>query len=167
MMHVTYKNSFRDILVGYLYLLTRTPLAIAFHIFIIVIISFSVLRNRSFGSVADIIGAIIACLFILFITYAGLFTLVTIFSAIIVRSSKKELLASRTVTIGENHLKAEAAYGQSEVDWSAVHKVVRTKKHILLILAGYSAHIIPRRAFSTDTEWDAFYQFCQKKIEPS
>jgi hypothetical protein len=44
-----------------------------------------------------------------------------------------------------------------------VQKLARTKKHIFIYLAQDSAVVIPRRAFESATQWEAFYELCKQR----
>ncbi len=164
-MQVTYTNTFRDLLIGYHHFLSRTTLARIYHLVVIIGISFSVLRGRLTGNGFEIFGALFACVVAIGLFYLGLYLLLICFFAVYVRASKKELLTHRTITIDDTHVKAKADHSKSETQWSAIRNVVATKRHLQLIIAGLSLYIIPRSAFATEGECDAFYDMCRNNID--
>jgi hypothetical protein len=36
---------------------------------------------------------------------------------------------------------------------------------VFIYIAQHMAHIIPRRAFRNDTEWDSFFEFCRQRTQ--
>ena len=77
----------------------------------------------------------------------------------------KTLLTEHTITLAEGYFIEETAYGKTDHKWSAVQKLARTRRHTFIYIAQYAAHVLPRRAFRDDTEWEAFYELCKGRIE--
>ena len=75
----------------------------------------------------------------------------------------KTLLTEHTLRLAEDQFYHETPFAKTELKWSILQKLHRTRQYIFLYVAQHSAHVIPRRAFSSDEEWDAFYEFCRRK----
>ena len=61
----------------------------------------------------------------------------------------KIVLTDSTFTLGEDVFITESAYFRSEVQWTAIQKVVRTRSHIFVYLSQWRAIVIPKRAFDS------------------
>jgi hypothetical protein len=77
----------------------------------------------------------------------------------------KTLHCDKTITLGEEAFIGESQYGRSETRWAMVQKLARTRTLILIYLAQESAVLIPRRAFESTEQWDAFYEYCRRKTK--
>jgi len=74
----------------------------------------------------------------------------------------KPLYCQRILTVGDEGIITESEYGRSEIKWSLVQKLARTRKHIIMYLNQQSAIIIPHRAFESVTQCDTFYEICRR-----
>src|SRR5262245_43297082 len=80
-----------------------------------------------------------------------------------VSRKNKTLFAEHTITLGEDSFTEETPYKKTEQKWAIVQKLARTKSYIFIYVAQHEAHIVPRRAFRDDAEWDAFYEYCRQR----
>jgi len=80
-----------------------------------------------------------------------------------VSRKNKTLLTERNMTFDDHGFTSETQYSRSEMKWPIVQKLARTRNYIFIYVAQHSAHIVPRRAFGGDTEWDSFYEFCKQR----
>jgi len=48
--------------------------------------------------------------------------------------------------------------------WIGVQRLARGRGHLFPYVGSKEAHIIPRRAFQTDADWEACYQFCRECV---
>jgi hypothetical protein len=90
-----------------------------------------------------------------------MWTAITVLTMISRRN--KPLLCERTITLREDAFVTESEYGRSETRWTIVQKLARTRRHILVYVAQASALVIPRRAFASSAQWDAFYGYCRQR----
>ena len=79
----------------------------------------------------------------------------------------KALMSERTITLADDCFVSDTPFAHSEYRWPMVQKLARTGRHAFLYFNKESALIVPRRAFETDSEWNAFYDFCQSKTRRS
>jgi hypothetical protein len=96
--------------------------------------------------------------FVIMAVTVGLGTVLSLIS-----KRNKTFYAENTFTLDEEGFIAESRYGKAELKWAIVQKLARTKNHIFIYVAQYAAHVIPRRAFRDDAEWNEFYAFCKQK----
>ena len=77
----------------------------------------------------------------------------------------KTVLTEHTILLAEESFTEETPYNKTEQKWTIVQKLARTRSYIFIYVAQYSAHIVPRRAFRDDAEWDAFYEYCRQRTQ--
>ena len=92
------------------------------------------------------------------------FVAVTVVLSMVSRRNKT-LLTEHTITLADGSFVEETAYNKTDQKWSGVQKLARTRRHVFIYVAQYAAHVVPRRAFRDDTEWDLFYGFCRQRID--
>jgi hypothetical protein len=61
------------------------------------------------------------------------------------------------INFGDDGITSESANSHTEIQWTAVQKLVRTRSHIFLFVTQRRNLVIPKRAFDSD---NAFNQFC-------
>jgi hypothetical protein len=77
----------------------------------------------------------------------------------------KTVLTDSSIILNEDILVTESAYSHSEIQWTAIQKLVRTRTYIFLYIMQHGALVIPRRAFESDAAFDQFWSFCQAKLK--
>ena len=55
----------------------------------------------------------------------------------------------------------ETEVNRSEEKWKGVYKIEKGRMHIYLFTSAVRAHIIPKKAFKSDIEYDTFYNRLQ------
>jgi hypothetical protein len=71
------------------------------------------------------------------------------------------VLGEHTYTLTENGLHERTPVGDSLQKWIGIKSVKKVNGFILLQINGYLFHIIPRRAFTTDEAFEAFFRAAQ------
>ncbi len=99
--------------------------------------------------------------FIVFCFLAVMFGLSVVLS--MVSRKNKTILTEHTITLGDQIFTEETPYKKTEQKWTIVQKLARTKNYVFIYVAQYMAHVVPRRAFRDDAEWDAFYEYCRQR----
>ena len=164
-MTIRYQNTFRDIVAFCFYHYPRSPLILGFYGF-----GFAILSAVVFQSVPkDIpIAARIIAFLVMEIIVFGFLAVIFILSTVLGMISRrnKTFLTDHSITLAENGFTSETPYSRSELKWSIVQKLARSKNYIFIYVAQHSAHVVPRRAFRDAAEWDSFYEFCRKKAQP-
>ena len=77
----------------------------------------------------------------------------------------KPLFCDKTITLGEESFVGESQYGKSELRWTMVQKLARTKRYIFIYIGQENAVVLPRRAFESSTKWDEFYDVCKQRTK--
>ena len=99
--------------------------------------------------------------FIAFCLLAAVFALSVVLS--MVSRKNKTVLTEHTIMLSEASFTEETPYNKTEQKWTIVQKLARTKGYIFIYVAQYTAHVVPRRAFRDDAEWEAFYEYCRQR----
>jgi hypothetical protein len=163
-MTIRYRNTFGDIMAFCFYHYPRSPLVIGTIVVGMGVLSFVFIQAipSEFTTMAKIITFLVleALAFLLF---AGLIAISVVLSMI--SSKNKTVLTDHTLTLNEESFFEETVYNRTEQKWNSVQKLARTRRHILIYIAQYLAHVVPRRAFQDDAEWNAFYQFCIERTK--
>ena len=165
-MTIRYQNTFRDIMAFCFYHYPRSPVVIgcwgvgfAFTSLIV----FQALPKD--GDVATKVVAFAIMEFIAFCFFAAVLALSVVLS--MVSRKNKTVLTGRTIILGEESFTEETAYNKTEQKWTIVQKLARTRSYIFIYVAQHMAHVVPRRAFRDDAEWDAFYEYCRRRTGPA
>lgn len=169
-MTITYRNNFRDRLAFIAYHLLRNPatLVIAIGAFLFFTYETAIPAARSLPTDTPVFFQIIV--FIL-IESLLVFFFVAVWAAFIllamISRRNKPLYCKRTLTLQDEMYVTESEYGKSETRWQIVQKLVRTRAHIFMYVNQENAVVIPRRAFETPAQWNAFYDFCKQRTSTS
>jgi hypothetical protein len=164
-MIVRFKNTFRDILAFCFYHYPRSPMILACWAF-----PFALLSMASYQAIPKDLSAVGKVLAFLFLECSWFAVLCLAFAVLIVLSMisrrNKTMLVENTMTLGEDGFMVETPYGRAESKWAIVQKLARTKKYVFIYIAQHLAHVVPRRAFKDDGEWEGFYDFCRRHANP-
>ena len=165
-MTVRYQNTFRDVMAFCFYHYLRSPVVLGFYGVGFALVSLPLLLEipKDQGTAARIAMFLTMEAFV-FAILAPVFALSIVLSMISRRN--KTLLTEHIITLGQDAIMTETPYVKSEQKWAIVQKLARTRRYIFIYVAQYSAHVIPRRAFRDDPEWDAFYEFCKQRARPT
>lgn len=162
-MTVRYTNTFRDIMAFCFHQYSRSPLIlgayVCFSLYVGIDLAVSMPGGLSVHKAVTILIADLGLLGLLTGLYA-----VSIVTSMISRRNKT-LLTEHVLTLSDECLVEETVYNKTELKWPGVQKLTRTRGHIFIYVAQHAAHAVPRRAFRDDSEWDAFYGFCQRQTE--
>jgi len=82
-----------------------------------------------------------------------------------VSRKNKTIITAHTIIRGEEGFTEETPYSKTEQKWTIVQKLARTKSYIFIYVAQYASHVVPRRAFRDDAEWNAFYEYCRERTQ--
>ena len=105
----------------------------------------------------------LATLFLIF--FVGLWVLVLALGALITLVSRNPgFFTQHSLTISPEGFVEETSINRTEHKWDGVLKVVRQPNYLLIYIASNQAHVIPRRAFQTQTEWESFCSSCEKFV---
>ena len=159
-MKVNYKNTFGDLVAFLWHSQTRSPVQMG----IILLISGFISWQGSQSSIGKHHMAIIAVAWLMVTTFIFVVLLIPAFLISIlgiISKKNKPFFADKFIELTENNIITESRYGRSELAWGIVQKLKRTR-HVILIYTGQSvAIVIPKRAFTNEQDWDAFYSFLE------
>ena len=84
------------------------------------------------------------------------------------RSMRREnLLERHVIRIEPEHFAVHSAKAEARIRWSAISKIRRKSDRLFLFSSKSIAHIIPRRAFESDADFDAFVQAAEDRWKQS
>ena len=165
-MTIRYQNTFRDIMAFCFYHSLRLPFFIGVSVVGFALLSLMVfhtvfqVRPENYDAVTKVIVFAIVEIMVLS-CLAALFALSVVLTN--VSSKNKTVFTERTIMLGEDSFTEETPYKKTEQKWAIVQKLARTKSYIFIYVAQHEVHIVPRRAFRDDAEWDAIYEYCRQR----
>ncbi|QDT06543.1 hypothetical protein K227x_49530 [Rubripirellula lacrimiformis] len=68
----------------------------------------------------------------------------------------KEFYGKCELEAGDEALTETRPSGSTIRNWTSVERIVTTPSHLFVYTSGIEAYVVPRRAFSTESEFDAF-----------
>lgn len=160
---VRYTTTRGDILRFYIHHYGRSPGFVAFQIVLLALMSHSF--YRALPPEEPVVVQIIV--FATFFLLAVAFLLIVFFGGIafhVFSKKNKTLTTEHTITLKEEGFREETPFNTTEHTWAAVQRLRRSRNYIFLYVAAHLAHVIPKRAFGTEEEWNAFYAFCRSKM---
>jgi hypothetical protein len=164
-MQIRYTNTFRDILAFCLYHYARSPIVLASYAFGGALLSLTIVQ--AVQSLPGNTPLYVKAFAFLFVEFLALTLVGALYAALLVLSMvsrrNKTVLTDHRFALAPESFVDETAYSKTEFKWSAVQKLARTRRYIFVYVAQHAAHVIPKRAFQDDAEWNAFYQFCRER----
>ncbi len=166
-MKVSYRNKWLDIISFNIFHLSRSPILLGgLGICLIVIGSVNwQIASDSTTKYSQLVKIVVFV--ILQISCVSVIVLIALLIIVLSNISKmnKTVLADTVLTLGSAGITSESQYARSELKWDAVQKLARTRSHIFLYIMQHGAIVIPKRAFSTNDEWDQFWLACQAQAK--
>jgi hypothetical protein len=163
-MTIRYQNSFRDVIAFCFYHYPRAPVTIGSYGILFAVLSFIIFQALpKDGSVVTKIVLFAVMEVIAFSVLAAVLALSVVLSMVSRRN--RTFLTEHTIVLGEQIFTEETVYNKTEQKWTSVQKLARTRRYIFIYLAQHMAHVVPRRAFRDDAEWDAFYDYCSQRTQ--
>lgn len=106
--------------------------------------------------------------FAIFFVLGVIFLLILFLGGIagqLLSKKNRTVTTEHVITLREDGFREETAFNTTEQTWAGVQRLRRSKNYIFIYIAANLAHVIPRRAFGTNDERDAFHAFCRRKIQ--
>lgn len=75
---------------------------------------------------------------------------------------RDDLLREQRLTVADDCFRAESTRGKTEVRWSAIPRIRVEEPRLFVYSTRRQAFIIPRRAFASSADFDAFVQTTQE-----
>ncbi len=148
-----------------LYHYPRSPIILGTYAVVVCFISWD--AARSFPADMSGFAQAIVMLFVAAtgsLIYTGVLAMVFVLGMLSRRN--QTFLTEHAITVGAAFFVEETPYNRTEYNWLAVQKLARTKRYLFIYISQNAAHVIPRRAFASDADWQAFYAVCQQATEP-
>lgn len=163
-MTVRYANTIPDLLAFNAYTFTHTPVMLGIAGFGIATVTYA-----NFLTFADMgLSWPTAITFLIFEAGVLGFLLAVIalmLALVVIVSHTKVSRAEHIISLADDVFTEKTEYNKTEHQWNAVQKVSRTKKRLFIYVGStFFAHIVPRRAFADDGEWNAFCEFCAQRV---
>jgi YcxB-like protein len=159
---ITYNLEANDLIIAYNYMNKTNKFNNLFRwaiysFFTIVIIKNLITIKASLGE------KIFAGIVVLGIVILGFNLLIWLINFLMIRANlpKDEtsgVLGEHTIRITPDQLIEYTSVNQSYHQWITIKKIQELPEHLLLILGSNHVHIIPKRAFSSDIEYQEFYR---------
>lgn len=166
-MTIRYTNSFSEVLMFYLQMLIRSPFVWGLFTLLTAVDApemWEAIWEEESDSVEvePWVKVVVGALMILgsFVMMFATMFVILIVSVGMDRRTRLE----RVVTLTDSALIEEMPFRRTEYQWHGMVRLRRTKSHLFLYNASTDAAILPRRAFENEQQWDAFNEFCTKKI---
>lgn len=159
MLTVSYRNKLIDFVAFNVYTLPRLRamriLAFLFLLYLIYLLM-PVLRSAD----SHILLNVVAVTTTIVLIFGGTsFLILSIVLLAYVPKLNKGLLTEHTVTLSENMVVETTQWGRTESAWGGMAGIRRSKRYIFLYISEHAAHVIPRKAFASSDEADAFYRY--------
>ena len=77
--------------------------------------------------------------------------------------ANKAIWGKHNITINDQELAETTEVGESRCRWSGVERVAENEDYIFIYVSTASAHVIPKRFFSSREQAEAFYQAAKDK----
>jgi hypothetical protein len=160
-MTIRYVNTFRDMVAFARYHYVRNwVMQLTLALFVVFTLWTSVRRLDPGDSLVVKILTVVIVEMLLVAGVLALVALATVLS--MVSSRNKTILTEHTITLAPDGLTEQTAFKTTVHNWSAVQKVARTDKYLFVYVSQHAAHVIPRRAVSSQPDWDALCDFICK-----
>jgi hypothetical protein len=72
-------------------------------------------------------------------------------------------LGRHRLTLGEEGLSESTAVGESRTTWAGVDRVEQNRDYIYIYTSPAAAHVVPKRAFGSVEQADAFYRLSEER----
>ena len=72
-------------------------------------------------------------------------------------------LGRHRLTLDEDGLAESTAVGESRTRWAGVHRVEQSPDYIYIYTSSAAAHVVPKRAFSSPEQAEAFFRLSQTR----
>lgn len=161
-MTITYRINFRDRLAWTIHHAMRSPVLLLIMGCPMGLFAFNFMRSLPADrSIAYRIGVTVFGVVLMSSVCLSIWLLLTVL--IMISKKNKPLYCQRTLTVSDAGIATESEYDRSELKWTLVQKLARTRRHIFIYVNQNAAVVIPRRAFENAAQWDGFYEICRHR----
>ena len=142
----------------------RAPVTIGSYGILFAVLSFIIFQ--ALPKEGNVVTKILVFAVMEFIAFSGLVVVLALSVVLsMVSSRNKTFVTEHTIVLEEDIFTEETVYNKTEWKWTSVQKLARTRRYIFIYVAQSMAHVVPRRAFRDDAEWNAFYDYCRQRTQ--
>ena len=157
LMRIEYEIKFSDILLFNAIHQILSPAVQIFYLIIAVGIMLMELRYSQSGFFRVIMIGLIV--------YIAMWAVQLFFNIFLLYSKKdKAILTKHIIDIQDDALYEETKYNRSFFYWNGINKIVRRPGFIAVYVTKHMAHIIPARAFNSESERSEFFKCVKEKL---
>lgn len=108
-----------------------------------------------------------APLYLLYFPWAYRRKLCKIVSGMVSEGRNRRLFSRHRVTLSPENINDSTEHGQTSTGWRAVERVAATAEHAYIYTGALAAIIVPRRAFASSSEFEAFVRTAREYHQSS
>jgi hypothetical protein len=176
-MKVSYRTKYRDLLAFNFYVYFRSPVFLGLLVIFLIVGIYpnwrAVIHSASDESLLYQI-VLFAFLQAIPLVISSIFLALCLLLATIGKKTKPAFTDETItigndviITLGDDVIISESACSRSEVQWTAIQKLVQTRSHIFLFVTQRRSLVTPKRAFDSDETYEKFWPACQAKVRTS
>jgi hypothetical protein len=121
------------------------------------------LSSSSFAGRPFTAGTAVALCVLFLIFFIGIWMFVLVVGALLVLFNRNPgFFTEHVLTIAPEGFTEVTSVNRTEHSWIGVQKIARSSDHLLIYIASNHAHVVPRRAFPSDAEWNEFCRQCEQ-----
>lgn len=110
---------------------------------------FSSVSDVIIAAVSSVVGAVVGL-------FAGF--LVSVVCMMLTVSKQSGMLGLHRLSISPAGLREVTDVNDSHQAWPSVRAIVKLRHHIAILMKNHSIHVIPRRAFASDADYETFLE---------
>jgi hypothetical protein len=148
-----------DIFVGQFFMIPRQKINY------IIYLMFVILGFMCAVTDVGLLGALISAPLLGFLGFAGMYLAGLIFQAPLFLSKEMGLIGPRVFEILEGGLFEKSNKAELLSYWCGVREVYKSRHSIYIKLNGWMFHVIPKHAFASLADYDAFYLGIKSRVD--
>lgn len=112
---------------------------------------------KEHGVFASIVSAFILVNIIFFTVY----TVLILISSLFLTKARGDI-GKQLIEVDDVYFSETTAGTQTKTKWIGIDKLFKSKRYIYVMISGFRAHIIPKRSFENDAQFESFWQLINK-----
>lgn len=82
---------------------------------------------------------------------------------LLAEGKNRSVLSEHRIFLNDEGITSETALIRSLYRWPVIERIVETSEYLFLFVSGFSAIVIPKRAFASDEHWQTFVQEARQR----
>lgn len=87
-----------------------------------------------------------------------LFYTAIVFMQLLFLRKDKGCIGEQLIEVDDVYFSETTAGTQTKTKWIGIDKLFKSKRYIYVMISGFRVHIIPKRSFENDAQFEAFWQ---------